>query len=69
MLQVEMCNMDALLQAFKRSIGLRTPFFESFFKKLSKTIDDLFRRADKYAMLEEDLQAATSLVLVLTQAS
>ena len=30
-------------------------------------IDELFRRAKKYAMLEEDLQAAASPVLVSTQ--
>ena len=30
-------------------------------------IDELFRRANKYATLEEDLQAATSPILVSTQ--
>ena len=67
MLQVETCSIDALLQAFKCSIGLRTPFFESLSKKPPETIDELFRRANKYAMLEDDLQAVTSLILVSTQ--
>ena len=30
-------------------------------------IDELFRRANKYAMLEEDLQAVASPILVSTQ--
>ena len=47
--------MDALLQVFKRSIGPRTPFFQSLSKKPLETIDDLFRKTNKYAMLEEDL--------------
>ena len=59
--------MDALLQAFKCSIGPRTFIFESFSKKPLKTVNDLFRRANKYAMLEEDLQVETSPVLALTQ--
>ena len=33
MFQIERCNMDALLQAFKRNIGLGTPFFECLSKK------------------------------------
>ncbi|RVW89558.1 hypothetical protein CK203_043607 [Vitis vinifera] len=36
--------MDALLQVFKRSIGPRTPFFQSLSKKPLETIDDLFRK-------------------------
>ena len=67
MLQVEMCSMDALLQAFKCSIGLGTFFFESLSKKPLEAVDDLFRRANKYAMLEEDLQVETSPVLASTQ--
>nr|CAN81064.1 hypothetical protein VITISV_000727 [Vitis vinifera] len=35
----------------------------------STTIDDLFRRANKYSMLEDDVQAATQQVLVARQAS
>ena len=67
MLQVEKCSMDALLQAFKCSIGPGTFIFESFSKKPLKTVNDLFRRANKYAMLEEDLQVETSPVLASTQ--
>ncbi|RVX12434.1 hypothetical protein CK203_011822 [Vitis vinifera] len=63
-LQVEACSMDAVLQIFKRSICPGTPFFESLAKKPPTTMDDLFRRANKYSMLEDDVRAATQQVLV-----
>ena len=47
--------MDVILQIFKRSIGLGTPFFEFLVKKALAMINDLFRRADKYSMLEDDV--------------
>nr|CAN83397.1 hypothetical protein VITISV_016834 [Vitis vinifera] len=58
-LQVEAYSMDAVLQIFKRSICPSTPFFESLAKKPPTTMDDLFRRASKYSMLEDDVRAAT----------
>ncbi|KAJ9676035.1 hypothetical protein PVL29_024834 [Vitis rotundifolia] len=58
-LQVEACSMDAILQIFKRSICPGTLFFESLAKKPPTTMDDLFRRANKYSMLEDDVRAAT----------
>lgn len=67
MLQVETCSMDALLQALKHSIGPGTPFFESLSKKPLETVDDLFKRANNYTMLEKDLQVAVSLVMAATQ--
>ncbi|XP_010663842.1 uncharacterized protein LOC104882389 [Vitis vinifera] len=68
-LQVKACSMDAVLQIFKRSICLGTPFFESLAKKPLTTMDDLFRRANKYSMLEDDVRAATQQVIVAGQAS
>ncbi|RVW59330.1 Transposon Ty3-I Gag-Pol polyprotein [Vitis vinifera] len=68
-LQVEACSMDAVLQIFKRSICPGTPFFESLAKKPPTTMDDLFRRANKYSMLEDDVRAATQQVLVAGRAS
>ena len=56
--------MDVILQIFKQSIGLDTSFFESLAKKLPATMDDLFRRVDKYFMLEYDVRAASQQVLV-----
>ncbi|RVX06312.1 hypothetical protein CK203_027556 [Vitis vinifera] len=68
-LQVEACSMDAVLQIFKRSICPGTPFFESLAKKPPTTMDDLFRRANKYSMLEDDVRAATQQVLVVGRPS
>ncbi|RVX17899.1 hypothetical protein CK203_004401 [Vitis vinifera] len=61
--------MDAVLQIFKRSICPGTPFFESLAKKPPTTMDDLFRRANKYSMLEDDVRAATQQVLVAGRSS
>ena len=58
-LQVEAYSMDVVLQIFKRNICPGTPFFESLTKKSPTTMDDLFRRARKYSMLEDDVHAAT----------
>lgn len=54
MLQVESYNMDVVLPIFKRSIYLGMAFFESLAKKSQSTMDDLFKRANKYSMLEND---------------
>ena len=63
-LQVEAYSMDAVLQIFKRNICPSTPFFESITKKPPTMMDDLFRRASKYSMLEDDVRAATQQILV-----
>ncbi|RVW27409.1 hypothetical protein CK203_095433 [Vitis vinifera] len=68
-LQVESYSMDAILQIFKRSICLGTPFFEFLAKKPPTSMDDLFRHASKYSMLEDDVRAATQQVLVVGQAT
>lgn len=41
-LQVESYNMYAIVQIFKRSISLDTPFFESITKKPLVSMDDMF---------------------------
>ncbi|XP_034708974.1 uncharacterized protein LOC117932034 [Vitis riparia] len=68
-LQVELYSMDAILQFFKRSICSGTFFFESLAKIPPTTMDELFRRASKYSMIEDDIRAATQLVLVTGQAA
>ncbi|RVW53147.1 hypothetical protein CK203_115775 [Vitis vinifera] len=66
-LQVEACSMDAILQIFKRNICPGTPFSNR--PKNPTTMDDLFRRANKYSMLEDDVRAATQQVLVARRPS
>ena len=66
-LQVESYSMDVVLQIFKRSICPGTPFLESLAKKSHVTMDDLFRQANKYSMLEDNVQTNTQQVLVTIQ--
>ena len=63
-LQVESYSMDVVLQIFKMSICPGTPFFESLTKKPPMTMDDLFKKANKYSILEDDVYAATQQILV-----
>ena len=64
-LKVESYNMDAILQIFKQSISPHTLFFESLAKNSLALMDNLFRRTDNYAMLEDDVQAASQQVLIM----
>lgn len=54
-LQVESYSMDDIRQIFKRRINLGTLLFESLAKKPPTSMDDLFRWANKYAMLKYDI--------------
>ena len=66
-LQVESYSMDVILQIFKRSICPIIPFFESLAKKPPMTMDDLFRRENKYSMLKDNVRTATQQVMVISQ--
>ena len=57
-LQVESYIMDAILQIFKQNICSGTPFFKFLAKKPPVTMDDLFRWANKFSMLEDNVRAA-----------
>ncbi|RVX04913.1 hypothetical protein CK203_019150 [Vitis vinifera] len=67
-LQIEVCSMDAVLQIFKEA-SVQALHFSNRWKKPPTTMDDLFRRANKYSMLEDDVRAATQQVLVAGRAS
>ena len=47
------------LQIFEKSVCPSTLFFESLTKKPPTTMDDFFKRANKYFMLEDDVRATT----------
>ena len=66
-LQVESYNIDVVLQIFKKSICSSTPLFEFLAKKPPTTMDDLFKRSNKYSMLEDDVCAANQQVLVTSR--
>ncbi|RVW20968.1 hypothetical protein CK203_112301 [Vitis vinifera] len=65
--RISVYNMEVVLQIFKRSICPGTPFFDSLAKKPPTTMDDLFRRATQYSMLEDDVPVATQQILVTGQ--
>ena len=59
--------MDDALQIFKQSTWPGTPFFESLAKKPPMTMDDLFKWANKYSILEDNVCAAIQQTLVIGQ--
>ena len=65
--QVESYSMDVVLQIFKQSICPGKPFFKSLTKKPPMTMDDLFRWANKYSMLKDNVHTATQQFLVTSQ--
>ena len=61
--------MDAVLQNFRRSFGPTTPFFQSFSLNPLATMEELYRRADKYSTLEENIWVTSQTVMITTQRS
>ena len=67
--QIEFYSMDAVLQNFRRSFGPSTLLFHSLSLDLPTTIEELFRRANIYSMLEDNIRAATQTVMIANQQS
>ena len=61
--------MDAVLQNFQRSFGPTTPFFHSLSLDPPVTMEELYRRADKYSTLEDNIGAASQTVMITAQSS
>ena len=62
--QIDIYSMDAVLQNFRRSFRPTTPFFQSLSLDLSATMEELYRRADKFSMLEDNIRAASQTVMI-----
>ena len=62
--QVEVYSMDTILQNFRRSFALSTPFFHSLSLDPPTTMEELYRRADRYSTLEDNICAATQTVMI-----
>ena len=56
--QIDIYSMDAVLQDFWRSFGLTTMFFQSLSLDSPATMEELYRRADKFSTLEDNIRAA-----------
>ena len=58
--------MDAVLQNFKRSFRLSTPFFHSLSLDQSATMEELYRQEDRYSTLKDNIHAATQTVMIIS---
>ena len=59
--------MDAVLQNFRRIFGPTTLFFQSLSLDSPATMEKLYRRADKFSTLEDNIRAASQTIMITTQ--
>ena len=64
--QIDVYSMDAVLKNFKRSFGSTTLFFQSLSLDPPATMEELYRRADKFSTQEDNIQAASQTVMLTT---
>ena len=65
--QIEFDSMDAVIQNFRRSFRPSTPFFHSLSLDPPATMEELYRWADRYLTLEENIQVATQTIMITNQ--
>ena len=61
--------MDGILQNFRRSFGPTTPFFHSLSLDPPMTMEELYRRVDKYSTPEDNIRATSQTVMITAQSS
>ena len=59
--------MDAVLKNFRRSFRPSTPFFQSLSLDPPATMEELYRRVDRYSMLEDNIRVATQTIMITNQ--
>ena len=64
--QIDIYSMDVVLQNFRRSFGPTTPFFQSLSLDPPATMEELYRRANKFSTLEDNIRAASQTVMITT---
>ena len=69
LLQLDSVSPDTTLQVVKQAIHLNSLFFDSFSLQPPTSIDELFQRGNKYAMLKDDVVAATKRTVASTSDS
>ena len=67
--QIDIYSNDAVLQNFRRSFGPTTPFFQSLSLDPLVTMEEFYRRADKFSTLEDNIRAASQTVMITTQSN
>ena len=65
--QIDIYSMDAVLQNFRRSFGPTTPFFQSLSLDPPATMEELYRQADKFSTLKDNVQASSQTIMITTQ--
>ena len=65
--QIDVYSMDAAFQNFRISFRPTTPFFQSLSPDPPATMEELYRCADKFSTLEDNIQAASQIVMITTQ--
>ena len=59
--------MDVVFQNFRRSFGPSTPFFQSLSLDPPITMEELYKRVDRYSMLEDNIRITTQTVMITNQ--
>ena len=62
--QIESYSIDAVLQNFKRSFWPSTLFFLSLSLDLPVIMEELYRQANRYSMLEDNICLATQTIMI-----
>ena len=65
--QIDVYSIDTVLQNFRRSFGPTTQFFQSLSLDPSVTMEELYRRVDKFSTLEDNIRAASQTVMITAQ--
>ena len=65
--QIDVYSMDAVLQNFRISFGPTTPFFQSLSLDPPATMEELYRQADKFSTLEDNIRAASQTIMITAQ--
>ena len=59
--------MDVILQNFKKSFASSTLFFHSLSLDPPTTMEELYRQANRYSTLEDNIRAATQIVMITSK--
>ena len=59
--------MDVVLHNFRRSFGPSTPFLHSLSLDSPVTMEELYRWANKYSTLEDNIRATAQTVMITNQ--
>ena len=59
--------MDTVLQKFRRSFEPFTHFFHSLSLNPPATMEELYKKTNKYSMLEDNIYSATQTVMIISK--